>query len=332
MILEDLNKKRTEEYIKDQTTETFLKKFNSLLKSAEQDYYQDSKIKAPILFTFGLPRSGTTLISQFISSFFELGYINNISSRFFEAPILGIKFSKSIFPKKLKSELNNAYAKTSVLTDIHEFGYFWKTWLKKNSLKEIANFREIEKEIDWQGLKRCIAAIQQEFDDGLIFKSIYSSYHMPKFINVLDGKALFVYIERDELDVAISILEGRKKYYGDKLNEWWSYAPPEVLELLKLPYKKQIAGQIYYLKKFYQDEFFKINQKHIFRISYVELSEQPQKIADSLQKHLLEHFNYDLKPSFPIPEKLNYSTHQNDSLKKEFEILINEFRNNDTPL
>ena len=74
-------------------------------------------------------------------------------------------------------------------------------------------------------MRSVLARIQQEFDKPMVFKNIFGSYHLSKLKEILES-VVYVYIERDPLDSAISILQARQKYYSD-LNTWWSYSPIE---------------------------------------------------------------------------------------------------------
>ena len=80
VTLKELNDQRKEKYRKDSGDEDFLINLNDSLYRKERDSYQNLEIEYPLLFIFGLPRSGTTLISQVIAHCFDVGYINNLAS------------------------------------------------------------------------------------------------------------------------------------------------------------------------------------------------------------------------------------------------------------
>ena len=56
--------------------------------------------------------------------------------------------------------------------------------------------------------------------DQAVFKTNFVVNYM-NLINKVLEKSLFLYIERDKLDVGISILRARKIFYGD-YNKWWA--------------------------------------------------------------------------------------------------------------
>lgn len=327
--LEYLNKFRSGRFRKKEQEEAFLDEFNRYLFEKERKEYHDYPVTHPFIFVLGPPRSGTTLISQLIANTFDIGFINNLAARFYLAPLHGIRFSKAVLGDKSETDYKSVYAQTSDLSDIHEFGYFWRHWLKKQTLSDITHASEREGQIDWEGLKKCLTSIQQELQKGLVFKNIFGSYHMKRLRSLLD-EVLFVYIERDELDTACSILEARKKYYGDDLEKWWSYAPPEVLELKEMDYWHQIAGQIVYLKRFYFNEFEKLPANSVIKVHYESLCRDPASVIRDIQQRAETLYSYSFNIIKTPPKTFDIRTYNDRNETKEiFKKLIDRFRTND---
>ncbi len=322
--LTDFYSNRVLEYSKDLKEEDFLLKTNLILKADEEQWYKEHEIQFPFIFVFGLPRSGTTLLSQFIAHSFDISFINNLVARFWLAPLHGIRLSNVILGRNKKTSFSSDYARTEIISDIHEFGYFWRYWLHKDDIEGVTNINEAEKKINWPLLKLVLSNIQYEFNKPMIFKNIFGSYHIKKLISLL-GKVIFVYIERDESDVAISILNARKKYYKD-LTTWWSYMPPDYDKIKDLNYWEQIAGQIFYLKKFYNKKI-KENNKNVITVSYKELCESPETLAKKIQKRCAELFDFDLRLLKDFPQNFPFRIYQNNNDEKEkFNKLLNQFR------
>lgn len=130
MRFDELNLDRENKYLKDPVEENFTRQVNEALLQLEKSTYHDCTIKHPFIFVFGLPRSGTTLLTQLLASTLNLGFINNFVARFWLAPVTGIRLARSL---KLESQANSfrsEFGATAGLGDIHEFGYFWRHWLK----------------------------------------------------------------------------------------------------------------------------------------------------------------------------------------------------------
>jgi LPS sulfotransferase NodH len=321
--LSELYSDRKGKYSKPKEDELFLKQLNETLAIKERDLYKQCEINHPFIFIFGLPRSGTTLMSQAIAHCMDVGFINNFMARFYIAPVHGIRLSRLIFGEEHSSSFQSDYARTSEITDIHEFGYFWRYWLKKESFSGVTQAQKIETDIDWQGLRHTLANIQNEFKKPMVFKNIFGSYHIHKLNETL-GKTIYIYIKRDLLDSAISILEARKKYNTD-LNTWWSYMPVEYESIKHLGYMGQIAGQVYFLKRYY-DKISK-NLKNVITVNYESLTQSPidvLKRISNLSETLFER-------SIPIeqmpPETFSFRTYsKRHSERAEFERLISDLR------
>lgn len=323
--LKDLNEKRKTGYYKDRSDEDFFLGMNQFLQARESEMYRDYDIEHPFIFVIGLPRSGTTLISQLLAYSFDAGYINNLIARFWLAPVHGIRLSKSVLGKSEKRSFQSDYARTSGIAEIHEFGYFWRDLLNKETMEDIIHVKEREKDINWQRVKRTLANMQHEFDKPMVFKNIFGSYHLQRMREAL-GKTIYVFIERDPLDTAVSILDARRKYYED-LNTWWSYTPVEYDQLKDLDYWQQIAGQVFYLQRFYENEINQSCRDITVRVSYNEMCAGPAGVLNKIQSLCREQYQYELKILNPPPEEFPYRKYENrDEEKAKFEVLINRFR------
>jgi len=322
--LKVFNEKRSDLYYKDPEKENFLSEMNILLQEREVSLYRDYDIQYPFIFVFGAPRSGTTLLSQLVAYCLDVGYINNLMARFWLAPIHGIRLSKELFKGERPSTFHSDYAHTKDITDIHEFGYFWRHWLKKETMDSIVNAGDYEHKIDWSGLSKVLANIQREFDRPLVFKNIYGSYHTEKLMRTLH-RVIFLYIERDPLDTAVSILEARKKYYSD-LNTWWSYAPVEYNAIKDLDYRRQIAGQVFYLRRYYNNVMHTLGSDVVLKISYADLCKNPRAVLDTVRESCLKLYQIDITVINEPPRHFHFRSYNNRIKEKaHFEGLIKLF-------
>jgi LPS sulfotransferase NodH len=322
--LNDLYFARKGDYVKRSEDEQFLNEINDTLAQKEISQYRDLEIEYPFIFVFGLPRSGTTLITQLIAYNLDVGYINNFMARFYKAPIHGIRLSRLIYSENKHTTFKSDYARTSEVTDIHEFGYFWRYWLKKGSFEGVTRSSEIEKDIDWIGLRKVLANIQNEFKKPMVFKNIFGSYHLQKLNEIL-GKVIFIYIKRDVLDSAVSILDARRKYYSDP-NTWWSYMPVEYEHIRDLDYWNQIAGQVYFLRRYYNSEIGKNNLENVIHVQYEDLTYNPRKTIQKICEFSSKHYHVQIRQTNKVPEKFPFRQY-NDRVddKQRFQKLIASF-------
>lgn len=317
--LKSFNEQRREGYHKDEQEEDFLLEMNRVLQAREQALYRDYSIDHPFIFVFGPPRSGTTLISQVLASSLDCGYINNLAARFWLAPVHGIRLAKQVL-KDQPGEISfqSHYASTKGLSDIHEFGYFWRQLLQKETMDDVTKSAEREADIDWQMVKMTLANMQHEFQLPMVFKNIFGAYHLQKMQEIL-GKVLYVYIERDPLDSAISILEARKKHYAD-LNNWWSYTPVEYNRIKDADYWTQIAGQVFFLQRYYRQQIASFSKENSLIVQYRDFSQSPGKVLASLADISRRKYQYDLKITTPAPAQFPFREYdQHDDIKSRFQ-------------
>jgi len=91
---EELYERRRGAYAKEPSDEEFLRRLNEDLAEREQALYADVGVERPVVFVVGLPRSGTTLLSQLLAYCLDAGYVTNVAARFWLAPVHGIRLSR----------------------------------------------------------------------------------------------------------------------------------------------------------------------------------------------------------------------------------------------
>ena len=66
------------EFQKERKEEDFLKYFNQILQPHHDEEYAELEETMPTLHVIGVPRSGTTLMTQLLATSLDIGYINNL--------------------------------------------------------------------------------------------------------------------------------------------------------------------------------------------------------------------------------------------------------------
>jgi len=270
----------------------FLRGLNGSLKEFNSSLVQDWNEDFPNIFILGAPRSGTTFLSQVIHEHLDVCTVNNLSSKFWEAPLVGAYFSKLLLKDKRESSFSSSYARTEVISDPHEFSYFWRNQLK---IFDPGNYvpGNVKDSINWEELKNILLGINHIYGKPGLFKTLeYTGYFLEEFYQLFN-KAIFIYIKRDPIHVAQSIYKAREKF-NDDISEWWGSYPLEYKELRGEKVEAQIAGQIYYLDKLYEQQIAATDKKRIIRVNYTDLCESPQSVLDSIKKVMGEELNFSI--------------------------------------
>lgn len=267
----------TAEYRKNPDDEQFLEKINKLLAPFQEQDYQEISEKYPILHITGVPRSGTTLLVQLLAVHTNIGYINNLISAFWRAPVYGIRLSK-----KLKISLNNSnyksnFGRTNGIAEPHEFGYFWSHLL---GYREMQEGSIIDSSIDWSRFQLVLNNMAHAFEHPIVFKSFLSGWHMEKIQEALP-KTCWVRIRRNRMQTALSILEMRKKMLGSEHN-WASLKPKEYKWLKTEPYWRQIAGQVVFIEKRHSKQILLLPSTNVIDVTYEQLCREPLKVLNAI--------------------------------------------------
>lgn len=240
--------------------------------------------KLPVVYSVGAPRSGTTFLGQVISAGLNIGYINNLIARFWDRPSVGINLSNRLLPHNGRDMVSfvSTQGRTSEIGDIHEFGYFWSKWLKLDSRENHHGTAGESSELDIIGLGNAIRnEILQSFGKPVSFRNIICGFHAD-LLSAAHARSYFVCVERDDIDVAMSIYKCRMERFGNA-NQWWSLKPstyPFAGVYADNPVC-QIAKQVFDCKREMREELTKVGGRVLY-LDYKELCESPIAVLDRL--------------------------------------------------
>ncbi|HET8804711.1 MAG TPA: hypothetical protein VFM72_09045, partial [Aequorivita sp.] len=164
------------------------------------------------------------------------------------------------------------------------------------------------------------------FQTSVVFKSLYLGWHMPSYTKKLD-KTLFLFIERDSIENAASLLQIRKKYFGD-INKWASIKPLEYDKLKEKDAYTQVMGQVKYLNNSYKKQLDSIPEKNKLLLSYDALCHNPEAV---LEKVIAKLQNFGLQHSMVSPPPCSFDKRlikKNDEFKRLETAFINFEKNN----
>jgi hypothetical protein len=267
--------KRLDEFSKFEIEEQYLEKLNFFL--ANFDSYNLKKSQEfPIIYVVGLPRSGTTLLSQLISRYLPVGYINNLIARFWLNPTVGIRLSQAVLgDTRERIIFKSTHGVTEDPWGPHEFGYFWRHWLRLDESKTHKLSPEVLGKIDSHGLRSILEEMTSAFDAPMVFKNVICGLQA-SFLTRIYPNSVFVLIERDRGLVAKSILKARMERYGNN-SIWWSLKPSTYDQIREFSDpEEQIARQLSDGAKDLQDELAKPEVNSI-RLLYDDVCADPLK-------------------------------------------------------
>jgi hypothetical protein len=284
---------------KDESYEWFIRDFNAHIAPFEEERYQELDESLPSLHIVGVPRSGTTLMTQLVCSYLDVGYINNLIARFWKAPVTGIQISQHLLDTGYRSTFSSEYGKTAHIQEPHEFNYFWADQLEYDEEFIVKSEAEAEK-IDWNRVATVLKNILHAYNKPVAFKSFLLGWHAHLIYQQLQ-KTCFVWIRRDPVDNAMSLLKTRKLNFNG-IDEWSTLKPANYEALKELTPWEQVAAQVYYMEQTYRNQLARLPSKNYRIVQYEDVCRDPTASLTAIRKMLMSHGAEVRMNSFEFPE------------------------------
>lgn len=254
---------------------------NEVLRENEVSGYQDASADLPILHVVGAPRSGTTLLMQLLAAHLDIGYINNLSARFWGAPVTGILLSNAVLGNlRPEPSFSSSFGQTTGITEPHEFGRFWRDLFGVRSMRET---EVMEAAIDWSWAGKVLAAMSHAFNKPLILKSFVAVWRMEE-LKLAVPMTMAARVRRNPVDVALSLSKMRrgKSHGGDK---WVSIRPKGCEDVEHLPLVQQVAKQVTEFERTLDDKMLALGDDAI-ELNYEDICAQPATVVATIQSHV----------------------------------------------
>jgi hypothetical protein len=269
----------TEAYRKHDDDERFLDELNDRLAGFEEQAYAELPETTPTVHVLGMPRSGTTLANQLIATHTTIAFVDHIAAAFPRAPVTGLRLSEKLCRGiDVGSSFQSDYGRTGSLTEPHEFTYFFSDLFNLptgvDGLAEPGSGHVV----DWPRARRILTNLCAAAGGPLVFKSFHVVWQLAALCAELP-RTVVVCVERDELEVALSLLRMREALYGSR-EAWASIKPKEWVELQSSDWATQIAGQIAYTTRALERGLEAVAPAGLVRIGYAELCADPGAFLD----------------------------------------------------
>lgn len=234
---------RIDKYKPDYSAEQILESINNDLSGVnEQIIKKLCGDSFPTIVITGVPRSGTTLLSQLLPSRYQVGYVSNLMARFYKAPLVGAWLQMQLIRDVIHSlrDYGSEHGVTAKVFEPHEFGFFWTQNLPCSDDCHGPGTNETELVSRLAELNRTLKNISRAFGAPVLYKSVLTSFFFPELLKNTD--IFVVNIFRKKEDVIKSILKVREQRLGSK-SKWWSLRPGGWQEMLSYPPEQQVTWQ-----------------------------------------------------------------------------------------
>lgn len=266
-----MSSQRIERFEKDKFFENlnmYLEQYEKVIQSQIAPSFK------PNIFVMGLPRSGTTLMSQVLFKALDISVTNNVHSKFWKAPVTGALFSDMIVKSENNSGFTSNYGRTNGKDEPHEFSYYWKDRLR---MDEFYDLRESQANlIDWSRLRTELGQMNAVTGKSYLFKTMeYSGLYFDEFLKLFPN-SVFIFIEREDMEVASSIYRARRSL-NIANDQWWGSVPIDIYDLNFSSVEERIAAQVNSLNMMYSrvlssDSVIKVNYHNFCKdpFSFIE--------------------------------------------------------------
>jgi hypothetical protein len=266
-------------FAKNEVHELLLSQVNRSLSGLEALLPVNPPENSGLIYIAGMPRSGTTLLSQVLSRGLRVGYINNLIARFWEAPGIGVSFSNAILgpdPGE-RIEFTSRHGNTFQPEGPHEFGYFWTRRLGLDRLSTHFPDEAHLQSLDIEGLIRTMGVLLTAFGRTVVFKNVICAFFAP-FLSRITARTLFIYIHRDLPSVVASILKCRYQRYGS-YDSYWSLMPSTFRRIIREQNPvRQVWAQVIDSQNEMLDQLTKPGVTAL-ALSYDQLCEKPAEVC-----------------------------------------------------
>ncbi len=265
------------------------------------------------IFIIGAPRTGSTILYQLLTNHLDALYISNLVNICRENTFLGFQLHKMLFGNKPHNCFTSRFGRTEDggLIAPHE-GLFWYKWLPTD--KHYVLPEEISPK-NKQEIRDYFYAIMNYHDKPLLIKNMTFSLRL-KLVAELFPNARIIYLKRNPLFTAQSLIHVRKGYHGD-ISIWWSLMPPNYDTLIKQSIPEQVVKQVFYVEKIIESDIELFYKQNIIRLQYEKLD-----IKNNLE-YISKHFVLNFNNKLPVLQNIKIS--ESVSLPQEmFKAIENE--------
>ena len=303
--------KRKTQVLKNSALEDLIKELNDLLVTSQQKTLSKYRRTIfPPVFIVGCPRSGTTLLIQWLAASGCFAYPSNFISRFYGSPYIGALIQQMLLDPQfafndemsgLSIRTNEWFkshlGKTNGLLSPNEFWYFWRRYFHYGEIQYLDDSKL--KQIDINSLLSELAALEDVFKLPLLMKALIVNWNLDFLAEKIES-SVFLYIKRNSFFNIQSLLKARLKYFND-IRKWYSFKPVEYEFLKKEDLFTQVAGQVYFTNQAIQKGLSTVRSSRWLEIQYENFCLSPKSIWENLSA-LMNKNGYQLEQKYNGPE------------------------------
>ncbi len=280
---------RTKEFIGHPHADAFLEEINNLVAAGENQVDVEPESNYPLFLVVGAPRSGTTVLMQWLQSI-GVSVPTNIAARFYRNPIFAGMLQRLLIDPELNyrqelsvfspdEEYSSIYGKTRGLLSPHEFSYFIRQFFPVTT-GEVLSSTQLEA-CDVRGFLKGLRAFAIASGAPVAIKALLIQYHLNLFLHHND--VFVIHVLRNEVNNVCSLLRHRELVAGDQ-SEWISVRPPGYEWLRHLAPIYQVAGQVRFTNAVISRQLKNFPGERVIELSHELFCSDPRSYYDSITR------------------------------------------------
>lgn len=240
-----------------------------VLQKLELKLIRDCQTEANSVFIVGAPRTGTTILYQVLLNDYHFAYLTNIASLFVRSPVTITRITEA-FRKRTLMRFTSEYGYVKGFFSPSEAGATMRCWFDSECNHVAAT----------------ISALSVTMQGPFLCKNLYNSQRILKIREKL-SKAIFLWVIRDPLYTAQSIILARRKLYGNEEESWFSVRPKNFEQIKVLTEYEQAVYQIKNIDDSIAEEIALsgLNEK-VLRVDYDEFCDNHRKVLGKIEAFL----------------------------------------------
>lgn len=234
---------------------------------------------APLIFILGSPRTGSTLLYQFIINTFDVFYISNlINDGFATHPVVGAALDVSLNPRK-PVPYENRFGKTESCFGPSEASLVMRHWFGGEHPSQTQSTTVIPERRDH--MLRSVVAMHAISGRPIVIKNAWNCFRIRE-LSTLFPSCAFLWIRRDIEAAAASDLASR--YAHGSPNVWNSATTANYLDLQKRPYWEQVVEQQYEYNRAIRDDLHTYAEDRFVEFWYEDLCANTTEVLGRCQE------------------------------------------------
>jgi hypothetical protein len=233
---------------------------------------------APCVFVLGLPRSGASLVYQYLVHRLDLAYFTNGVGRHPDTPA-----SVTHLQRRLRGTYrrDDRYRKVRGPVEPREAGAFWKRIFDHEGYTTLEDLEPTQQ----QRLRRTLAAIQRSFG-GAPFVNKHSEHvlRVDALARVFPD-SVFVVVERDLREVALAVYRARRTLIESPAS-WLSMHAENPRDVETKPVEEQVVAQLTSIQRRLAKDLVSLAPQRVLCIDYDGFCREPDVLAAELARRI----------------------------------------------